>query len=145
MKKKPSSPLGNVYSTAELKTKHKRVRFFQVGDEYLIKQACAIANRRPGFQILGLPEDIEILGVWYEHFWRAFSFKACSMEWPEHDASLKIIDRHEIEVIEAPTEEAEFVLWRKMADAVTANQKLVPATEAIDLLRGKQDDKKRTS
>jgi len=120
-------------SVADLQTKHKRIKSFFVDDRILVEVASAIVHGKPGHQIRGLPEDVEVLGVWYEHQRKSFRFHCCSMEWPIHGGQYMVEDI-EIEVVTAPTEETQFVLWKKMCDGLNAKQQVIEAPKALDVV-----------
>lgn len=122
------------HSIAECQTKQQRRRFIRLEDRLLMLQASAMAHRRPGWQIRGLPADVEVLAVHYEHLWKAFCVVLCSMEW-ERVAEFEQIPEAVVELVEAPGEETQYVLWRELKSTLEANQKAIPAPEACDLVK----------
>lgn len=118
-------------SVAELQTKHKRLKTFRLEDRTIIDQANAILHRKPGSQIRGLPEDVEVTGVYHDAMWRGFFFIACSMTWPIVRGSEKL-EEVEIELVQAPGEETQYVLWKELTDRLDAKQKSIPAPKALE-------------
>lgn len=124
------------HSVADMQTKHRRTKYFRTNDRVIYEVAMAIAHGRAGHQIRGLPADVEMIGVYYEHTMKAMTFIACSMEWPVHVGAEKM-EEAAVEVVHAPTEADQMVLWKQLTSDLSAKQRALTVAEAEKLVTSK--------
>ena len=122
-------------------TKHKRIKFVCLGYKDILEQTMAIFNKKPSFQIRGLPDDVDVIAVHLDQLRHSFILHCCSMEWPIHGSSAYIPELAEIEMVQPPSEDHEFVLWRKVCAALSdERQQGIRSEDALSVVEGGIDE-----
>jgi len=120
--------------------KHKRGKIIRLDRSLVLEQACSIVHEKPSSQFRCLPEDIEVLGIYYEHEWQAFCLHVCSIEWPIVKEG-NILQFAEFEIVHAPKKRTQYTLWRKICDGVLYKQKAIKTANALKTVeKGVEED-----